>query len=116
MARNARLLEPVGLVSKTPEAGVSLTCGKRGRPERPAAIAQLHVAMHPRVLSQVPHDHRAVRGSRKQQEGLDGAQAAARDLETHRKLCSPTHQPGARKHVALRTENLKHVKKPLKHP
>lgn len=69
---------------------MSLTSGKRRRPECPAAATQLDAVMHPRVLSQVPHDHRAVRSSRKQQEGPDGAQAAARDLETHSKLCSPT--------------------------
>lgn len=64
---------------------MALTGGECCRPERPAAVAQPHVTMHPRVLSEVPHDNRTVHSSGKQQEGLTGAQAAARDLQTHRK-------------------------------
>lgn len=64
----------------------SLTGGKRCCPECPKAVAQLHITMHPRVFSQVPHDDRAVHSSSKQQEGLEGAQAATSDLGGQRAL------------------------------
>lgn len=79
---------------------VSLTGGEGRRPERPAAVAEPQVAMEPGVLPQVPHDNRAVRGPRKQQEGLAGAQAAARDLGGHTELSVPTASPPASRRAA----------------
>lgn len=83
---------------------VSLTGGEGRRPERPAAVAEPQVAMEPGVLPQIPHDNRAVRGPRKQQEGLAGAQAAARDLGGTRSSPSPRrpHQPPGGRPVSVR--------------
>ena len=60
----------------------SLTGGEGGGPERPGAPAQRHTEMDPGVLPQVPHDHRAMHGPRKQQAGFHRAEAAARDLDS----------------------------------